>query len=221
MSAATQENKPEEVRQDTSEINLVKQRQFYERKLAEERAAREDAERKAQEALQRIPQQVEEEEDSEPYVDHKKLAKKLAKFEEQSYKKTRQDLEQTKESVKQEIRNEMWLEQHPDFEDILQHAGKLYEKDVALANSILAMPDSFARKQLVYNNIKALGLHQPARKESSIQEQVDSKQRGAFYQPTGIGTAPYNQAPGDFSPTGQKTAYDYIQSLKGRLGLNG
>lgn len=223
MTTPVQENKPEDVRQDTSEINLVKQRQFYERKLAEERAAREEMEKRMQELQQKTEQLAssDEDDDPEPYVDHKRLAKKLAKFEEQTAKKTRSELDQTKEQVKEEIRNELWLENHPDFEETLQHAQKLLDHDPALTNSILLMPDNFARKQLVYNSIKALGLAKPAKKDSGIQDQIDSKQRGGFYQPSGIGTAPYNQAPGDFSQQGQKSAYEYIQSLKARIGLNG
>jgi hypothetical protein len=115
----------------------------------------------------------------------------------------------------------MWLEQHPDFEDVLQHANKLAAKDPELARAIVEMPDGFARQKLVYNNIKAMGLDKPPQKQENIQDKIDSTKRGAFYQPSGIGTAPYASAPGDFSPQGQKNAYDYIQSLKGRLGLGG
>ncbi len=112
-----------------------------------------------------------------------------------------------------------WLESNPDFyETLQQHAEKLPQRAPKLAESILRMPDSFERQQLVYNNIKALGLDKPQPKESSIQEKIDANRRAPYYQPTGVGSAPYASA-GDFSSSGQKNAYDKMQELKNRLRL--
>jgi hypothetical protein len=61
-------------------------------------------------------------------------------------------------------------------------------------------------------------LHKPPEAKPSIQETIDKNRKGPFYQPTGVGTAPYAGG-GDFSPTGQKSAYDKMQELKARLRL--
>jgi len=87
-----------------------------------------------------------------------------------------------------------------------------------LAESILEMPESFERQKLVYKNIKALGLHQPKPKEPTIQETVDARRKGPYYQPSAVGAAPYHSA-GDFSASGQKNAYDKMKELQARLRL--
>jgi hypothetical protein len=80
------------------------------------------------------------------------------------------------------------------------------------------MPDTFARQKLVYKNIKALGLHRPEAKAPSVQEKIDANRKSPYYQPSGVGTAPY-QSVGDFSAGGQKQAYDKMQELKNRLRI--
>ena len=56
-------------------------------------------------------------------------------------------------------------------------------------------------------------------KEPSIQDKIDANRRSPFYQPSGIGSAPYAGPDGDFSAAGQKTAYDKMQELKSRLRI--
>jgi len=63
-----------------------------------------------------------------------------------------------------------------------------------------------------------MGLHQPEQKQASIQEKVDANRRSPYYQPTGVGSAPYGNT-GDFSPAGQKNAYAKMQDLKNRLRI--
>jgi hypothetical protein len=118
----------------------------------------------------------------------------------------------------QNERKTNWLKNNPDFHEVLSHAEKLALKDPELAESLLEMPEGFERQKLVYKTIKSQGLHKPEVKPSSIQDKIDSNRRGAFYQPTGVGSAPYSSQ-GDFSQGGQKQAYEKMQELKSRLRI--
>lgn len=215
MSTPTQDNQTQIQQVSNKEMNF----RALEASLGQERAARIEAERKIQELETRKQAVVEEEDDdSEPYVDKRKLNKTLAKFGEQNKQQTQSDIQKAVKHAIYEERKENWIKQNPDFYNVLQHVEKLAQKDPELADSLLDMPEGFERQRLVYKNIKALGLHQDAPKQPSIQEKVDANRRGAFYQPSGTGTAPYASA-GDFSPAGQKAAHDKMQELKNRLRL--
>src|SRR5208337_4554436 len=124
---------------------------------------------------------------------------------------TQSDIQKAVHTALEEERKNAWLKQNPDFYDLLnQHADKIVKADLELAETILEMPDNFARQKLVYKNIKALGLHKAEQKVPSIQEKIDANRRSPYYQPTGIGTAPYSQV-GDFSAVGQKQAFDKMR----------
>ena len=185
----------------------------YERKLAEERQARLELEQRWKQ-----PVQVDEDESDEPYVDHKRLNKKLSKLGEITQSEIQKAMEHAKNNAKEELRQEMWIENNPDFYETLKSAERFAEKAPKLAESILRMPEGFERQKLVYQNIKALGLDQPEKKPPSIQEKIDANRRSPYYQPSGIGTAPY-ASQGDFSPAGQKNAYDKLQELKRNLRI--
>ncbi len=203
---------------NTNEQNISAMRMKYERELAQERAARADAERIAREAQARHNPVNDDEDDSEPYVDHKKLEKKLAKFGEQSQRQTQSEIQKAVGLALQEERKQNWIKQNGDFYEVLQNAEKLAQKDPELAESILEMPEGFERQKLVYKNIKALGLHKPQEKIPSIQEKIESNRRSPYYQSSGVGTSPYSSQ-SDFSTQGQKQAYDKMQELKNRLRL--
>lgn len=211
------ENKPND-----KEINFRMQeramQEKYEKMLQQERNARIEAERKTQEAISRKNISNEEEEDDEPYVDHKKLKREQARFGQQLKQETQSDIQKAVQQALHEERKTNWIKQNADFYDVLQHAEKLALKDPDLADSILEMPEGFERQKLVYKNIKALGLHKPEIKQSSIQEKVDANRRSPFYQPTGIGTAPY-ASEGNYSAQGQKDAYAKMQELKNKLRI--
>lgn len=207
-----QENKPND-----KELNFRALESKYQRELERERAARIEAERIAQERIQ-MHSKDDEDDDSEPYVDHKKLNKKLAKFGEQTKNQTQTEIKQAVQVALHEERKTNWMKQNSDFYDVLQHADKLMLKDPDLAESILDMPDTFERQKLVYKNIKALGLHRPEEKKTSIQDKVDANRRSPYYQPSGVGSAPYSSS-SDFSASGQKQAYDKMQELKNKLRL--
>lgn len=199
------------------ELNFRNLEAKYQRQLAEERAARQDAERRAQEASRMQPQ---DDDDSEPYVDHKKLDKKLARFGEQSKEQTKAEIQQAVQQAIYEERKNIWLKGNPDFYETLKNENleKFANHDPELADTILQMPDNFERQKLVYKNIKALGIDKPAVKQPSIQDKVDANRKSPYYQPSGVGTAPY-QSVGDYSAAGQKNAYDKMQDLKNRLRL--
>ena len=214
MTAQTQESQPQQQKVDTKELNFRQLEAKYEKQLQIERAARVEAERIAQE--RRIPEP--EEDDSEPYVDHKKIDKKLARFGEQSKQQTQSEIHKAVQVAISEERKQNWLKQNSDFYDVLQHAEKFAQHDPDLAETILEMPEGFERQKLVYKNIKALGLHKEAPKQASIQEKVDANRRSPYYQPSGVGTAPYSSQ-SDFSANGQKAAYEKMQQLKAQLRI--
>jgi hypothetical protein len=216
MTVPTQENQT--VEKNTKEDNLVAMRRHYEKQLAEERSARMEAEKVAQEARQRHMPAPDDEDESEPYVDHKKLNKTLAKFGQQAKQETQGEIQKAVQMALAEERKQNWIKNNPDFYDVLQHANKFAEKDPDLAETILEMPDTFERQKLVYKNIKALGIDKPDQKVPSIQEKIDANRRSPYYQPSGVGTAPYAQV-GDFSAQGQKQAYDKMQQLKAQLRI--
>lgn len=200
------------------ELNFRALEAKYQRQLEQERAGRLEAERRIQES-QRAPE-IEDDDTSEPYVDHKKLNKKLAKFGEQTKAQTQTDINQAVQQALKEERKANWLKQNGDFYQVLsnENTQKFAEHDPELAESILEMPESFERQKLVYKNIKALGLHMPAQKQQSIQEKVDANRKSPFYQPSGVSSAPYSTA-GDFTQSGQKNAYDKMQALKKQLRI--
>jgi len=214
MADEQNENQVEQTKND-KEYNFRLLEQKYEKQLAQERAARQEAERIAQENQRNV--KSDDEDDSEPYVDHKKLTKTLTKFGQNTQTEIQKGMEAAKQAAKEELKQEMWLENNPDFYDTLKHAEKLAQNAPKLAESILRMPEGFDRQKLVYQNIKALGLDKPAPKQQTIQDKVDANRKSPYYQASGVGTAPYGGPSSDFSANGQKQAYDKMQELKNRL----
>lgn len=213
----TPQDTPEQIQQQASnkELNFRALEQKYQQQLAAERAERE---RLQQELQQKLSSKDDEDEESEPYVDHKKLKKEQAKFGQQIKQETQSEINKAVSQALKEERKQSWMKSNPDFYDVMQHAEKFAQHDPELAETILEMPDGFERQKLVYKNIKALGLHRPAEKVSSIQEKIDANRRSPFYQPSGMSTAPYSQG-SDFSPDGQKQAYEKLKALKSKYGM--
>jgi hypothetical protein len=211
------ENEVENQVQTTDkELNFRKLEAKYQEELSKERAARMEAERKIQESVQK--QEIEEE-DSDPYVDHKKLNKTLSKFGQTTQSEINKAMEIAKRTAKEELKREMWIENNPDFYEVLnKHAEKFAQRSPKLAETILKMPEGFERQQLVYQNIKELGIDKPEQPQSSIQDKIDANRRSPFYQPSGVAASPYG-ARGDYSEGGQKQAYDKMKELQARLRL--
>lgn len=221
LMTSPQENQAPQVQEqpNNKEINFRKQEAMYQRQLeaAEKRA--QEAEMRAQEVMSKRHQQDDNDDDSsEPYVDHKRLSRQLASFERKMDEKIERKSEEKASAMVAKERKESWLRQNPDFYEVLQHADKFAEQDPELAETILTMPEGFDRQKLVYKNIKALGINKPKVAAPSIQEKVDANRRSPYYQPSGVGSAPY-AAQGDFSPAGQKAAHAKMQELKNKLRI--
>lgn len=204
--------------QNSKEINFRQQeaalKAHYERQLEQERRARLEAERAAEEARKKqLSVDDDEDSDPEPYVDHKKLKKVQQKYKQEIKQETQSEIQKAIQQAKAEAAREAWLETNHDFDDVLSHADKLAAKSPTLANTILKMPDNFERQKLVYQTIKEMGLHKPEEKKPSIQQTIDNNKRGQYYQPSGISTAPYQGQTSDFSKTGQAEAYKKMKSL--------
>jgi len=207
--------------QNDKEQNLGRMRQKYEYALAQESSRREELERQVQELSQRRNEPQEEEEDlSDPYVDHKRLDKKLNKFGQNTQKEIKNAMEQAKHLAKEELKQEMFLDGNADFHSILENFSEDFaRKHPKLAENILRMPQGFERQKLVYQTIKELGVDKPKAKDTSIQDKVDANRRSPYYQPSGVvGSAPYSQV-GDFSVSGQKSAYDKMKDLQKRMRI--
>lgn len=219
-----QANTPEQPKVSEKEVNFRKQEELFKRQLEQERVARLQAEQEREELKNKIQQAQsrdnddDDEQDDEPYVDKRKLSKKLSKFEQLIDKKIEAKAEEKARKLMDDERKNSWLRNNPDFYDIMQHAQTLADKHPDVAESILEMPESFARQQLVYKNIKALGLHKPVETKPTIQDKIDQNRKSPYYQPSGVGTAPYSTV-GDFSDAGQKNAYAKMKDLQKRLRI--
>jgi hypothetical protein len=219
MTTPTQDQAPVQQPNDR-ELNFRKQEQMFQRQLAAEKARADELERRYEESRRQMQQRPQDDDDvtDEPYVDHKRLNKKLASHGEQIKQQTQSEIHKAVQQALSEDRQERWLKQNPDFFDVLKLADKFHQKHTELAETILEMPDTFDRKKLVYKTIKDLGLDRPEQPTPSIQQKIDSNRKGAFYQPSNVGTSPYSSQ-GDFSAAGQKQAYTKMQELKARLSI--
>ncbi len=216
MTVPVQENQAQEQQISNKELNFRALEQKYQQQLAQERTEKEKLVLELQQRQQ--INSSDEEQDDEPYIDHKRLRKEQAKFGQQIKQETQSEIQKAVHKALNEERKQNWMKSNSDFYDVMQHAERFAQLDPDLAESILEMPEGFERQKLVYKNIKALGLHKPQVKESSIQDRVDANRRSPYYQPTGVGSSPYSQV-GDFSDGGQKQAYEKMQALKKNLRL--
>ncbi len=212
-SAQQNENRPND-----KELNFRALEARYQKQLEMERAEKERLAKELEEKQRYASRNDDDDDDDEPYVVKKKLEKKFDKFGQNTQAEIQKAMEVAKRAAKEELKQELWLENNPDFYDVLKHADKFAEKAPRLAETILRMPEGFERQKLVYENIKQLGINNPAPKEPSIQEKIDANRRSPYYQPSGVGSAPY-ASQGDYSNSGQKQAYDKMQELKARLRI--
>ncbi len=204
--------------QNNKELNFRALEQKYQRELAQERAERERLSQELEKAHNIRSNRDDDEDENEPYVDHKKFKREQAKFGQQIKQETQSEIQKAVSHALKEERKQSWLKNNSDFYEVMQHAEKFAQSDPELAETILEMPDTFERQKLVYKNIKALGIHKPAVAQPSIQEKIDSNRKGAFYQPSGVSSSPYTQS-SDFSPKGQSEAYQKIKQLRSKYGM--
>jgi hypothetical protein len=220
MTASTenQAQQPQEQQPSNKELNFRALEAKYQRQLEQVEMRAQEAERRAQEAVSRSQEVNDDEHDDQPYVDHKRLSKTLSSFEKKMEDKIDKRAEEKAGRMLADSRKGDWLRNNPDFYDVLQHADKFAERDPELAETILQMPEGFERQKLVYRSIKSMGIHKPEVKQPPIQDKVDANRKSPYYQPSGVGAAPY-ASQGDFSPVGQKNAYQKMQDLKNKLRI--
>lgn len=230
MSTQSTENQVQpEVKQDTTADNLVKQRQMYERKLEQERQERikmaQELEqiKQAMQEREKISPVNESDEDDQPYVDNRKLGKTLDRFGKEQREFTKEEIRRGVAEALENERRSQYLKENKDFDKIMSedNINKFAETHPELAENILRMPDGFERQKLVYANIKALGVDKPPQKQTSVQDKIDANRRSPYYQPSGVGTAPYATGPAgkDYSESDKKNAYEQMKALKSRLRL--
>lgn len=217
MTVPSQENQAQDHQLSNKELNFRALEQRYQQQLAAQQAETQRLQEQLQQRNQPVHQD-DDDSDSEPYVDHKRLRKEQAKFGNQIKQETQSEIQRAVKMAITEERQNNWMKNNPDFQEVMSHAEKFAQLDPELAETILEMPASFERQKLVYKNIKALGIHKEKPKESSIQEKIDANRRSPYYQPSGVGASPYGNV-SDFSNTGQKNAYEKMQELKSRLRL--
>ncbi len=212
-----QDQNQAQVAPSDKELNFRKLEAKYQQELAYERSRREDAEKQAL-ALSHKTETEDDEDDSEPYVDHKRLNKKLSKFGQNTQSEIKNAMNQAKELAKEELKAELYLENHTDFHQVLEKADEFAAKHPKLAENILRMPAGFERQKLVYQTMKELGIDKPKVPEQTIQQKIDANRKAPYYQPSGVGASPYSSQ-SDFSQSGQKQAYDKMKELQSRLRL--
>ncbi len=223
MTAPIQESQVQDVannaKPNDKELNFRKQEALYLRQLEQERQEKEKLKQEL-EAFRKQPQQNshDDEDDSEPYVDHKKLNKKLNSFGQSTQSEIQKAMETAKQAAKEELKQELWLENNPDFYSVLEKADEFAQRAPKLAENILKMPNNFERQKLVYQTMKELGIDKPPQKQSTVQDKIEANRRSPYYQPTGTNSGPY-AAVGDYSASGQKNAYEKMQQLKSQLRI--
>jgi hypothetical protein len=192
-------------------------------KLKRAESARIEAEKRADEAEKqaqvRHNTNDDDEDDIEPYVDHKKLKKQFNSFEKNMEVKIHQEAEVIARNMIEKEKQDSYLKRNADFyETINNYAEKFRQQSPELAENILSMPNTFERLKLVYSNIKALGIDKPSTPQPSIQDKIDANRRSPYYQPSGVATAPYSMQ-GDYSEAGKKAAHDKMKALQTKLRL--
>jgi hypothetical protein len=222
MTAPTDQNQIQNVQPTDKELNFRALETKYQRQLEQERAARIEIEKQYQETQKKLMKQDsndDEDDINEPYVDHKRLNKKFDSFEKRMEERIDKKAEEKARTMLDKEKKDNWVKNNPDFYDVLQQADKFAEANPELAESLLEMPDTFERQKLVYKSVKTFNQQQASRtQQSSIQQKVDANQKSPYYQPSGVGTAPYSTS-GDFSASGQKNAYNKMKELQKKLRL--
>lgn len=216
------EQKVDNVQKD-KELNFERLRKQLESEKAEKQqmqARLAELERNAQQAKHAAHSDGDEEESNEPYVDHKSLSKKFSKWEQQLEQKFEKRAEEKARTIVEQERQAGYIKANPDFQDVLtqENIEKFAQKHPSIAERMLKMPDNFDRQALLYEQIKALQVNKKEEGKSTVQQTIDANRKSPYYQPSGVGTSPYAPT-GDFSPAGQKAAYDKLKELKSRLRI--
>lgn len=221
MSLPSENQQAQTEKKPDLEQNFATQRRYYEKQLEAERREKAELEQRIAQ-IEQNKNNDSDDDDSEPYVDKKALKKYFGSFEKNIDQKIDRKAEEKARSLVEQERQASFLKQNNDFSQILtpELIQKFAEKHPEIAEPMLEMPDNFARQKLLYQNIKALGIHKPPAPKEDIQTKVDANRRSPYYQPSSVGNTPPYAGQGDFSETGQKNAYAKMKELiKNRRGL--
>lgn len=218
MSEEKIEQKTEEAKPNDKEYNFAQIRKQLEQERAEKKQLAEKIAALEKKVSEPRPDQ-DEDDDDEPYVDQKRLRKHLSRFEQKLSAQFSEEAEHKAAQLLEKERQNQFLKTNSDFSSILsqENIQKFADNYPDIAEQMLELPDSFARQKLLYQNIKALGVHKKE-EPKSIQSTIDQNRRSPYYLPSGISNSPYSGT-GDFSVTGQKTAYNKMQELKSKLRI--
>jgi hypothetical protein len=216
------QTQPQAAAVSDKELNFRNLENRYEKMLQEERQKRLEAET----ALQKKAAVVmgeDEEEDSEPYVDRRRLEKKLNQNNQKIKAETQTEIQKAVGAALEKERQQQWLRSHPDFYEVMQHAQAFAEKNPELAEDYLELQEAdFKKQKMVYNNIKAVGMHKKEEPKPSIQDTINNNKKGLYYNPSGVGSAPYQGyivGGKDFSVTEQQNAFNKMKELQAKLRL--
>lgn len=207
---------------NSKEINFKKQTEYYEGVLQEERRRRLELEQ-ALKSVAAKPQNEsqEDDEDDEPYVDRKRLDKTLNRFASKSREETRSEIQKAVSEALNQERQSSWLRLHPDFYEVMQHAQAFADKNPDLAEDYLDLEAAdFKKQKMVYNNIKAMGLHKKEEPKASIQDEIKNNKKGQFYTPSGMGAPPYQPfvvGGKDYSDQEKQAAFAKMRELQQKL----
>lgn len=159
-----------------------------------------------------------EEDDDEPYLETRKFKKEMSKLKNE-FEQEHQKMKKSWENTQQEEKRQMFLKEHPDFNEVLNEESviKFATDHPELAEPIANLPNNFDRQKLMFQQIKFLNKKEQT--QSNIQESVNQRQRGPFYQPTGVGNAPSGGYQGDFSEEGKKKAWEKMKQMQKTLRL--
>jgi hypothetical protein len=206
-----------ETKQTDKDYNFAQLRKQLETERTERQRAEQRMAQLEQERLQAQSNKadVDDDDNDEPYVDKKALKRQFDKFSQNIDQKIDKKAEEKARAMVEQERQNYFLKANPDFSQILNPdlIQKFAEKHPEIAEPMLEMPDNFARQKLLYQNIKALGLHKAPEAKENIQDKIDKNRRSPYYQPSSAGATPPYAAAGDFSSTGQKNAYQKMQEL--------
>lgn len=217
-----QESQTQEVKKDNTEVNFANLRKQVEQERAARMRAEEEVNKlKAIKQPYHSPQEDDDEDSDEPYIDQRSFKKKMSKFEERMSSTIDKRAEEKARILMEQEKQSEYIKRNPDFQNILsaENIQKFAEKHPAIAERMLRMPDNFDRQALLYEQIKTIDSLKKEEPKQSIQSTIDQNRRSPYYHPSGVGSAPYNSAAGDFSQSGQKNAYAKLQELKSKLRL--
>lgn len=212
------------------EYNFDKVRKALERETMEKEQQKQENARLKEElektkklASQAFNQPEEDDDDDEPYITRKRLNKNLSKLEQKVKDEVDSAADAKAKKLFEDFQKTQWLENNPDFYEIMDHADAFAEKAPHVAKTILKMPEGFDRHKLVYETIKAMGLHKKEEPKTGIQDKIDANRRTYNYQPSGQGAPPYGTVTTgkDYSESDQKNAYLKMKEMQKRIRLGG